>query len=189
MPRLLRPSLCRLAPLAGTLALAAACADLPTAAAPAARPAADLGPASTFTGSFDTDPARTYCTWGGNDALLCGFRVVGIGGVPAGALATVRLRRADDFTYRCQNAKTGRLDTARTLAGHVSTIGVGFPNAPTEIESTLGTVAILPATLCRKNQVLAEWSVRPRQATLLFGYELGTQFVVSSSTAFSAPGA
>jgi hypothetical protein len=61
--------------------------------------------ASTFTGVFD--PTGTSCAWGANSLAQCAFRVVGIGGVPDGALLTVRLEHRFDMTYRCQNGRTG----------------------------------------------------------------------------------
>jgi hypothetical protein len=138
--------------------------------------------ASTFTGGFD--PAAVACTWGANSLAECTFRVIDIGGVPDGALLTVRLEHRFDMTYRCQNGRTGRLGRTLTLTGQVASIGVGFPGRPTEIESTLGTVPVAPVSACKRNEFLAEAAYTPRQATLLFGYELGGRFVVNSAAAF-----
>ena len=186
------PSPRRLAPLAATLALAAACADLPTTPAPsspaAARPAASLEAAPTFAGRFDVDPTRTYCGWDANALVTCDYRVLDISGVPPGAFLRVRLDNESDITYRCQNTKNGRLDPVRTLAWHVTSIAAEYSREATQIEDMLGTVPAPPANLCRKNQVATEVRFTPRAVTLLFGYTLAGQFVVRSSVAFSAPG-
>ena len=188
IPRL-RPSfplhLAARAACAGGLALAAACADLPTAAPVGALPGAparSVTAASTFTGVFD--PAGTSCEWGLNSVAQCAFRVVGIGGVPARAILAVRLDHRFDMTYRCQNTRTGRLGRTLTLTGQVASIGGEYPGDRTEIVSTLGTVPVPPLDACKRNEALAEVAYTPRQATLLFGYRLDGRFVVNSASAF-----
>jgi hypothetical protein len=188
MPRLRPPSPLRVAAraaCAGGLALAAACADLPTAAqtgALASAPARSTMAASGFTGGFDL--VETSCEWDLNSLAQCAFRVVGIGGVPAGAILTVRLDHRFDMTYRCQNVRNGRLGRTLTLTNQVASIGGEYPGERTEIVSTLGTVPVAPVNACKRSEVLAEAVYTPRQATLLFGYRLDGRFVVNSASAF-----
>jgi hypothetical protein len=174
---------------AAGLALAAACAELPTEAGPvaasAAAPVRSVTPASGFTGGFDVDPANTLCEWDANLVANCRFRVIGIGGVPVGARLVVRLEHRYDVTFRCQNVRNGRVGRPRTLLGQVASIASEFSAGATEFASTLGTSPLVPVDGCNRNESAVDLAYVPQSATLLFGYVLDGRFFVNSASVFS----